>query len=124
MKVYTGKHISSSSIISRKYLTLQVTLKESKSPLKSPSVTLKEEPLLPTIPETLETSVEETKETKESKEIKERVVSQGKSSKAAANLNVKNVWFNFAAPPKTPISRKIDFTKMDWNLLSTVQIFL
>ena len=27
--------------------------------------------------------------------------------------------FNFAAPPKTPISKKIDFTKLDWNLLST-----
>ncbi|RWS23597.1 uncharacterized protein B4U80_01572 [Leptotrombidium deliense] len=29
------------------------------------------------------------------------------------------VWFNFAAPPKTPITRKIDFTKLDWHLLST-----
>ena len=29
------------------------------------------------------------------------------------------VRFNFAAPPKTPISKKIDFTKLDWNLLST-----
>ncbi|RWS10976.1 uncharacterized protein B4U79_15895 [Dinothrombium tinctorium] len=29
------------------------------------------------------------------------------------------IWFNFAAPPKTPITRKIDFTKLDWHLLST-----
>ena len=87
-----------------------VTLKD--SPLKSPTATLKEEPSLPTIHETIETvTVEDIQ--------KEVGVNQGKSSKAAANLNVKNVWFNFAAPPKTPISRKIDFTKMDWNLLST-----
>ena len=43
----------------------------------------------------------------------------GKKSKAAASLRFKNVWFNFAAPPKTPIAKKMDFTKMDWNLLST-----
>lgn len=29
------------------------------------------------------------------------------------------VWFNFAAPPRAPITRKIDFTRLDWNLLST-----
>ena len=44
---------------------------------------------------------------------------QGKKSKASASLKFKTVWFNFAAPPKTPISKKIDFTKLDWNLLST-----
>lgn len=29
------------------------------------------------------------------------------------------VWFNFAAPPKTPNTRKIDYTRLDWHLLST-----
>ena len=66
-----------------------------------------------TLPE--ESAEEMVKESK--KEVSE--TNQGKSSKAAANMNVKTVWFNFAAPPKTPISRKIDFTKLDWNLLST-----
>ncbi|KAG1701700.1 hypothetical protein GQR58_004725 [Nymphon striatum] len=35
-------------------------------------------------------------------------------------IKVKNLWFNFAAPPKSPNTRKIDFTRMDWHLLSTV----
>ena len=88
-----------------------VTLKSPVNSQKSPTVTLKDEPL-PTIHETIENVAAE--------EIQKDVAaSQGKSSKAAANLNVKNVWFNFAAPPKTPITRKIDFTKLDWNLLST-----
>ena len=57
----------------------------------------------------------------EPEKVEENVNSslQGKSSKAAASMNFKTVWFNFAAPPKTPISKKIDFTKLDWNLLST-----
>lgn len=29
------------------------------------------------------------------------------------------IWFNFAAPPKTPNTKKIDFTKLDWHLIST-----
>ena len=56
---------------------------------------------------------------KEDDEIKMKSSVQGKSSKAAASMNFQTVWFNFAAPPKTPISKKIDFTKLDWNLLST-----
>lgn len=35
-------------------------------------------------------------------------------------IELKVVWFNFAAPPRAPITRKIDFTRLDWNLLSTV----
>ncbi|CAM1304937.1 KIAA1109 (predicted) [Pycnogonum litorale] len=35
-------------------------------------------------------------------------------------IKIKTVWFNFAAPPRTPNTRKIDFTRMDWHLLSTV----
>ncbi|XP_034943286.1 transmembrane protein KIAA1109 homolog isoform X1 [Chelonus insularis] len=34
-------------------------------------------------------------------------------------IELKTVWFNFAAPPRAPITRKIDFTRLDWNLLST-----
>ncbi|XP_052121267.1 transmembrane protein KIAA1109 isoform X3 [Frankliniella occidentalis] len=34
-------------------------------------------------------------------------------------IELHKVWFNFAAPPRTPITRKIDFTRLDWNLLST-----
>jgi hypothetical protein len=41
----------------------------------------------------------------------------GKTSSCV--INFKTVWFNFAAPPRAPITRKIDFTRLDWNLLST-----
>ncbi|XP_055381705.1 bridge-like lipid transfer protein family member 1 isoform X2 [Condylostylus longicornis] len=34
-------------------------------------------------------------------------------------IELKSIWFNFAAPPCVPITRKIDFTRLDWNLLST-----
>ncbi|XP_045469148.1 transmembrane protein KIAA1109 isoform X3 [Harmonia axyridis] len=34
-------------------------------------------------------------------------------------IELKVVWFNFAAPPRAPITRKIDYTRLDWNLLST-----
>lgn len=34
-------------------------------------------------------------------------------------IELKTVWFNFAAPPRAPITRKIDYTRLDWNLLST-----
>lgn len=34
-------------------------------------------------------------------------------------IDLKAVWFNFAAPPSVPITRKIDYTRLDWNLLST-----
>ncbi len=43
----------------------------------------------------------------------------GRRSTASGSVELKTTWFNFAAPPKTPISKKIDFTKLDWNLLST-----
>lgn len=43
---------------------------------------------------------------------------QGNVSSCVIELKV--VWFNFAAPPRAPITRKIDFTRLDWNLLSTV----
>lgn len=34
-------------------------------------------------------------------------------------IDLKSVWFNFAAPPRAPITRKLDYTRLDWNLLST-----
>lgn len=34
-------------------------------------------------------------------------------------IELKTVWFNFAAPPRAPITRKLDYTRLDWNLLST-----
>lgn len=34
-------------------------------------------------------------------------------------IDFKTVWFNFAAPPSVPITRKIIYTRLDWNLLST-----
>ena len=46
----------------------------------------------------------------------------GKHSTASGSIEFKSSWFNFAAPPKTPIGRKIDFTKLDWNLLSTARL--
>lgn len=41
----------------------------------------------------------------------------GNTSSCAVDLKV--VWFNFAAPPRTPITKKIDYTRLDWNLVST-----
>ncbi len=57
-------------------------------------------------------------ESQESKEAKEAGY-HGKRSTASGSVELKTTWFNFAAPPKTPISKRIDFTKLDWNLLST-----
>lgn len=37
----------------------------------------------------------------------------------SAGLDVGAVWFNVAAPPKSPNTKKIDFTRLDWHFLST-----
>lgn len=34
-------------------------------------------------------------------------------------IDLKTTWFNFAAPPRAPITKKIDYSRLDWNLLST-----
>ncbi|CAL1545950.1 unnamed protein product, partial [Lymnaea stagnalis] len=34
-------------------------------------------------------------------------------------LELKTIWFNFASPPPISIHKKVDFTRLDWNLLST-----
>ncbi|XP_071088521.1 bridge-like lipid transfer protein family member 1 [Haliotis cracherodii] len=34
-------------------------------------------------------------------------------------LRLKTIWLSFAAPPPISIKKKVDFTRLDWNLLST-----
>lgn len=46
-------------------------------------------------------------------------VSNNNGRASSCVIELKVVWFNFAAPPRAPITRKIDFTRLDWNLLST-----
>lgn len=46
-------------------------------------------------------------------------VSNNNGRASSCVIELKMVWFNFAAPPRAPITRKIDFTRLDWNLLST-----
>lgn len=46
-------------------------------------------------------------------------VSNNNGRTSSCVIDFKTVWFNFAAPPRAPITRKIDFTRLDWNLLST-----
>lgn len=44
---------------------------------------------------------------------------KGTDKTSSCVIELKSVWFNFAAPPCVPITRKIDLTRLDWNLLST-----
>lgn len=48
---------------------------------------------------------------------KEQTNDNGKVSSCVIDL--KTTWFNFAAPPRAPITKKIDYSRLDWNLLST-----
>lgn len=48
---------------------------------------------------------------------KEVSTDNGKISSCVIDL--KTTWFNFAAPPRAPITKKIDYSRLDWNLLST-----
>lgn len=59
----------------------------------------------------------ESKTTKESKAVVSVSNNNGRASSCV--IDFKTVWFNFAAPPSVPITRKIDYTRLDWNLLST-----
>ncbi|XP_015586515.1 uncharacterized protein KIAA1109 isoform X3 [Cephus cinctus] len=47
------------------------------------------------------------------------VAKENNGNTSSCVIELKTVWFNFAAPPRTPITRKIDYTRLDWNLLST-----
>lgn len=56
-----------------------------------------------------------------SKDGYDKVLSNVKETDKTSScvIELKSVWFNFAAPPCVPITRKIDLTRLDWNLLST-----
>jgi len=56
-----------------------------------------------------------------SKDNYDKVLSNVKETDKTSScvIELKAVWFNFAAPPCVPITRKIDLTRLDWNLLST-----
>ena len=70
--------------------------------------------------ETPDKTDEEGEDGNQSKEsVGTNAAAGGKHSTASGSVELRTSWFNFAAPPKTPISRKIDFTRLDWNLLST-----
>ncbi|XP_044260636.1 transmembrane protein KIAA1109 homolog isoform X4 [Tribolium madens] len=47
------------------------------------------------------------------------VMARDSGNVSSCIIELKVVWFNFAAPPRAPITRKIDYTRLDWNLLST-----
>ncbi|CAG9772767.1 unnamed protein product [Ceutorhynchus assimilis] len=49
----------------------------------------------------------------------EKDTSKDSDNVSSCIIELKVVWFNFAAPPRAPITRKIDYTRLDWNLLST-----
>ena len=51
--------------------------------------------------------------------IKELEAVQESSHSTSCVAEIETIWFNFAAPPKTPNTRKIDFTRLDWHLLSS-----
>uniref|UniRef100_A0A6P7G1L5 Transmembrane protein KIAA1109 homolog isoform X3 n=1 Tax=Diabrotica virgifera virgifera TaxID=50390 RepID=A0A6P7G1L5_DIAVI len=53
----------------------------------------------------------------ENKEV--TIVPKDNGNVSSCIIEFKVVWFNFAAPPRAPITRKIDYTRLDWNLLST-----
>lgn len=66
------------------------------------------------------TSTANTSAPHEHKESKAVVcVSNNNGRASSCVIDLKTVWFNFAAPPSVPITRKIDYTRLDWNLLST-----
>ena len=68
-------------------------------------------------PDKTDVEGEDGNQSKES--VGTKTAAGGKHSTASGSVELRTSWFNFAAPPKTPISRKIDFTRLDWNLLST-----
>ncbi|XP_056013431.1 bridge-like lipid transfer protein family member 1 isoform X4 [Ostrea edulis] len=42
-----------------------------------------------------------------------------KGDASSGKLELNTIWLNFAAPPPISMKRKVDFTRLDWNLLST-----
>ncbi|KAG5893448.1 hypothetical protein JTB14_012167 [Gonioctena quinquepunctata] len=67
-------------------------------------------------------STQEEASTKNEKESDSKEIiglSKENGNVSSCIIEFKVVWFNFAAPPRAPITRKIDYTRLDWNLLST-----
>ncbi|XP_011301889.1 uncharacterized protein KIAA1109 isoform X7 [Fopius arisanus] len=67
-----------------------------------------------------ETTKSDKKEVDDKKQTSTSLVTKmANGNTVSCIIELKTIWFNFAAPPRTPITRKIDFTRLDWNLLST-----
>ncbi|XP_037884226.1 transmembrane protein KIAA1109 isoform X1 [Glossina fuscipes] len=49
----------------------------------------------------------------------DKVANKETDKTSSCVIELKSMWFNFAAPPCVPITRRIDLTRLDWNLLST-----
>lgn len=65
---------------------------------------------------TFEASANKPKENEDANVIKDNCVASKASGKDTKNVSsciieIKMVWFNFAAPPRAPITRKIDYTR-------------
>uniref|UniRef100_A0A1I8N1J1 Bridge-like lipid transfer protein family member 1 C-terminal domain-containing protein n=1 Tax=Musca domestica TaxID=7370 RepID=A0A1I8N1J1_MUSDO len=60
-----------------------------------------------------------TNQTKGKPEGFDKVANKETDKTSSCVIELKSVWLNFAAPPCVPITRKIDLTRLDWNLLST-----
>uniref|UniRef100_T1KK05 Bridge-like lipid transfer protein family member 1 C-terminal domain-containing protein n=1 Tax=Tetranychus urticae TaxID=32264 RepID=T1KK05_TETUR len=63
----------------------------------------------------------ETKEDGNTENKKDRKSYKKERDKGASSFigEIGVIWLNFAAPLKTPNTRKIDYTRLDWHLLST-----
>lgn len=70
-------------------------------------------------PETISTNLHNGAQINTSATCTSLVSKAGNGNTVSCIIELKTVWFNFAAPPRTPITRKIDYTRLDWNLLST-----
>lgn len=72
-------------------------------------------------PTTSTTNASATAPEKEKEKETKAVIAVSNNNGRASScvIDLKTVWFNFAAPPSVPITRKIDYTRLDWNLLST-----
>lgn len=80
--------------------------------IKAPTVTAAE-------PETTSTNLPNGAQINTSATCASLASKAGNGNTVSCIIELKTVWFNFAAPPRTPITRKIDYTRLDWNLLST-----
>lgn len=93
------------------------------SALKQPSAGVKEEVIInietprPTAAAADGTDTKTGLDAKTGAVVKGPQDDNGKTS--SGFIELKTVWFNFAAPPHVPITRKIDYSRLDWNLLST-----